>query len=116
MKMVRVVTGALAAAVVLALAGTASAQDAKVQKGMKIYAEQKCQMCHSIEGKGNAKGPLDGVGSKLSAADIKQWIVDPKTMTEKAKAERKPAMKAYPNLPAEDVDALVAYMLSLKKK
>jgi hypothetical protein len=37
-------------------------------------------------------------------------------MTEKTKAERKPPMRAYPNLPAEDVDALVAYMLSLKKK
>ena len=78
--------------------------------------DQKCSMCHSIEGKGNAKGSLDGVGSKLSAAEIRQWIVDPKTMTEKTKAERKPAMKAYPNLPAADVDALVAYLESLKKK
>ncbi len=51
-----------------------------------------------------------------SDAEIKQWIVDPKTMTEKTKAERKPAMKAYPNLPAADLDALVAYLESLKKK
>lgn len=35
-------------------------------------------------------------------------------MTKKAKAERKPVMKAY-SLPKEDVDALVAYMQSLKK-
>lgn len=37
-------------------------------------------------------------------------------MTKKTTAERKPAMRAYPNLPKEDLDALVAYMASLKKK
>jgi mono/diheme cytochrome c family protein len=93
----------------LAVAG----QDAK--RGEAVYAEQKCSLCHSIAGKGNAKGSLDGVGSKLSAAEIKEWIVNPKEMTTKTKAERKPPMKAYPNLPAADVDALVAYMQTLKK-
>jgi mono/diheme cytochrome c family protein len=93
-----------------------AAQDAKVERGKKVYADQKCSVCHSIEGKGNAKGALDGVGTKLSADEIKQWIVDPKTMTEKTKAARKPPMKAYATLPAEDLDALVAYMQSLKKK
>ena len=53
--------------------------------------------------------PLDGVGSKLSAADIKKWIVSPKEM----KADTK--MKAYPSLTAEDLDAMVAYLASLKK-
>ena len=33
----------------------------------------------------------------------------------KANATRKPPMKSYASLPKEDVDALVAYMLSLKK-
>jgi hypothetical protein len=37
-------------------------------------------------------------------------------MTRKMKAERKPPMRAYPNLAKADVDALVAYMVSLKKK
>ena len=64
---------------------------------------------------GNKKGPLDGVGAKLSAADIRQWITAAPEMAAKAKAERKPAMKAYPNLPKEDLDALVAYLQTLKK-
>ena len=46
---------------------------------------------------------------------IRQWITNPKEMTAKTKAERKPPMKAYPNLPAADVDALVAYLQTLKK-
>lgn len=101
---------------VLLWAGVASAQHADViERGKKVYAAQKCQICHSIEGKGNKNGPLDGVGSKLSVDEIRQWIVDAPAMTAKAKAARKPPMKAYPNIGKEDLDALVMYMTSLKK-
>jgi mono/diheme cytochrome c family protein len=98
----------------LAMSGTAFAQGS-IERGMKVYTDQKCAACHSIAGKGNQKGALDGVGSRLSADEIRMWIVNPAEMTKKTKAERKPPMRAYPNLPKEDLDALVAYMLSLKK-
>jgi mono/diheme cytochrome c family protein len=108
------VTGATA--ILLAGAVTASAQDAKLsEKGAAVYAAQKCSICHAIAGKGQAKGPLDGVGSKLTNDELREWIVNPAEMTKKTKAERKPPMRAYPNLPKEDLDALVAYMASLKK-
>jgi mono/diheme cytochrome c family protein len=94
------------------VAASAAAQDAKA-KGEKLYAEQKCSLCHSIAGKGNAKGSLDGVGGKLKPEELRQWIADAKGMTAKAKATRKPEMKQYA-LPKEDVDALVAYLSSLK--
>lgn len=93
---------------------TAAAQDPKVAKGEKVYTDQKCNLCHSIGAKGNKKGPLEGVASKLSADEIREWIVDAKGMTAKAKAARKPAMKSYA-LPKDDVDALVAYLVTLKK-
>jgi mono/diheme cytochrome c family protein len=93
---------------------SASAQDAA--KGAKVYADQKCSNCHSIAGAGNAKGSLDGVGSKLTADELRQWIVEPVAMTAKTKAPRKPAMPAkYGSLPTGDVDSLVAYLASLKK-
>jgi mono/diheme cytochrome c family protein len=94
----------------------AGAQDAAlIKKGQQVYTAQKCQTCHSIAGKGKTTNPLDGVGAKLSADDIKQWIVDPKGMAAKAKSTKKPPMPAkYTNLPAADLDALVAYMASLK--
>ena len=90
----------------------AAAQDAA--KGEQVYAAQKCSMCHQIAGKGNKLSPLDGVG-KLSAAEIKEWIVDPDAAAKKHNSTKKPAMpKTYAKLPPADVDALVAYMLSLK--
>lgn len=107
----------LAAAALAAVVATqAAAQDTKVERGKAVYTEQKCKLCHQVAGEGNAKGPLDDVGSKLKADEIKQWLVDPVKSAEKAKATRKPAMKSYSTLPAADIDALVAYMESLKKK
>ena len=110
-----VVLGGFAAALLTTTPVAASQDAAKAKQGEAVYAAQKCSLCHSIAGKGNAKGPLDGVGTKLTAAEIREWIVNPKEMTAKTKAERKPMMKAYPNLTAADVDALVAYLQTLKK-
>jgi mono/diheme cytochrome c family protein len=98
-------------------ASAASAQHSEVvARGEKVYAAQKCMMCHSIAGKGNQKGPLDAVGAKYTPDELRQWIVDAPGMTTKTKAARKPLMKSYPNLSKEDVDALVTYMATLKKK
>ena len=88
---------------------------AQIQKGQQVYAAQKCAICHSIAGVGNKNGVLNGVGTKLSAEETRQWIVDAPAMTAKTKAPRKPMMKAYTALPKDDLDALVAYLQSLKK-
>jgi mono/diheme cytochrome c family protein len=103
----------VAVVVTMGLAASASAQDTRA-KGEQVYAAQKCAVCHSIGAVGNQKGPLDDVGSRLNAEEIRLWIVDARGMTAKAKAERKPAMRNYV-LPPEDLDALVAYLASLKK-
>lgn len=103
-------TGALA----LVAAAPAVGQDLKA-KGEALFVDQKCTLCHSVAGKGNTKGPLDGVGSKDSEADIRAWITDANAMTAKTGAARKPAMKQFA-LEKADVDALVAYLTALKKK
>ena len=117
MQMKKLFMAAAAAGAVLVGAGAASAQDAKlIEKGAKVYAAQKCSMCHSIAGKGNAKGSLDDVGSKLKLEEIRQWIVEPAAMTAKTKAARKPPMPSkYSALPKDDLEALVTYLSALKK-
>jgi mono/diheme cytochrome c family protein len=103
-------------ACLMILAGPVHAQTASVERGMKVVVDSKCSVCHSIAGKGNPKGVLDGVGAKLSADEIRQWIVSPQEMTAKTKATRKPPMKSFASMPKEDVDAVVAYLLTLKGK
>ena len=100
--------------IVLALTtGSASAQDAKVKKGMQVFATQKCSQCHSIAGKGNAKGKMDDIGGKLTPEEIREWILDPVAMAAKNKKDRKPPMKKKA-LSAEEVDAVVSYLSTLK--
>jgi mono/diheme cytochrome c family protein len=106
-------TTTLALAALVAVSAPARAQDAA--KGQAVYTAQKCQMCHGIAGKGSKSNPLDGVGAKLSAEDIRQWITSPTEAAAKAKSTKKPPMpNKYGKLPAADIDGLVAYMQSLK--
>ena len=105
----------LAASVGLALLVPVGAEAQNLDKGAAVFAAQKCSMCHAMDGKGNAKGALDRVGSKLKADEIRQWILTPVEMAAKAQAARKPAMKAFATLPKEDLDALVAFLASKKK-
>ena len=108
--MMRVVLFAVAVAFVTPPAFAQGGAD----KGKDVYAAQKCSICHSIAGVGNKKGPLDQVGSKLSANDIRSWITSAPEMAVKTKADRKPAMKAYSTLSKDDLDNLVAYLQTLK--
>lgn len=104
---------AVAVVAVLASSPAWAGQDAK--RGQEVYTAQKCQGCHNIAGKGFKNNTLDGIGGKLSAGDIKAWITTPKAMATKSGSTAKPPMPdKYAKLPAADVDALVAYMQTLK--
>jgi len=73
--------------------------------------QKKCKVCHSIAGVGGpmAKngGPLDAVGAK-GEAFLKEYIKDPKSK----KADSK-MPKAH--LSDADLNAVVSYLMSLKK-
>lgn len=94
------------------------AQDAaKVAAGKQAYTAQKCSTCHQIAGAGNKMFPLDGVGKKLSSADLKKWLTDSAAM--EAKLPKKPPilmsswLKSH-KLSDADVASLVAYLETLK--
>jgi mono/diheme cytochrome c family protein len=97
------------AAVVLA----ADPDPVLVERGKALYAENRCATCHSIAGKGNKLGPHDDVGARLTADELRAWIVDPRAMARKTKSARKPPMPVF-ELKRADVDALVAYLSALK--
>lgn len=91
-----------------------AAQDAKqVEAGKKLYETYSCQKCHRIGDVGSKISPLDHVATKLTAEDIRKWLVSPEEMT--AKLKKKPMVKMKKQeFKAGEVDALVAYMLTLK--
>jgi mono/diheme cytochrome c family protein len=107
----RKVSTVLIAAFVLTTAAPAVAQDHAA--GKKVYADNKCSVCHSIAGVGNKKYPLDTVG-KLKAEDIRAWLIDAKAQADKEGKKLAMPMKSFKTLPPADLDALVAYLQTLK--
>ena len=89
--------------------------DTLVSAGRKIYDQQKCATCHQIAKRGNSRFPLDGVGSKLTADQLRRWMTDTAEM--EAALPRLPAIRMSEmrfRLNARELDALVAYLASLK--
>ena len=82
----------------------------KIERGIKVYAAQRCNSCHSIDGQGNRRYPLDGVGSRLDRETIRTWIVEPQ------KAQPGVRKRGFTQLSTEDLDGLVTYMLSLEER
>ena len=95
------------------------AQDAaKVAVGKTAYDTQKCATCHQIAGQGGKTGAaLDGVGKKLTEADVRKWLTATAEMEAKLPAKPKVLMSTYMKshkLTDPDLDGLVAYLMSLK--
>jgi mono/diheme cytochrome c family protein len=111
----RRLTATMVMAAALLLPAKAWAQAEKIEAGKKIYTTLKCGTCHSVGGAGGKlASKLDEVGTKLTPAEIKAWIVNPDPLTAKIKPAPKMKMKKY-TLPDADLDALITYLASLKK-
>jgi cytochrome c2 len=81
---------------------------AQIERGQDVYTAQRCHTCHSIAGVGSRRYPLDGVGSRLTAEELRKWIVAPQEM------QRGVRKRAY-KLPESELKDLVAYLSSLKE-
>jgi mono/diheme cytochrome c family protein len=110
----RIFAVVLAASVIGGTITIAAARAGGAATGEEVYGAQKCAVCHSVGDKGNKKYPLDGVGSRLSETDIRDWLLNPDTQQAKKPGRPLMRMPSYRNVPPEEIDALVAYLKSLK--
>lgn len=85
-----------------------------VGTGKRVYAAQHCRRCHAIAGEGNALRKLDDVGSRLDAAKLRDWIIGAPAVTDKLSPRALAAKRRYAGLPAADIDALIAYLQTLR--
>ena len=79
-------------------------------KGRDVFVAQRCSLCHKIDGSGGVLGPdLSAVGTRKNAAWLLRYLPNPQA--------DKPANKMPPvAVKGQDLDDLVAYLLSLKGK
>jgi len=95
-----------------AAAPIAPADAALVESGRRVYTEQNCARCHAIAGRGNPRSPLDGVGARLSAAEIRRWIAPSQEAATLSNSFQ--ARHANLTLTEPQREALVAYLRSLR--
>jgi ubiquinol-cytochrome c reductase cytochrome b subunit len=92
-----------------AVASAGKGASANIQKGQELYQSTGCVACHKINGQGGAVGPdLSNEGGKGRSADwLTTQIRDPKAHVPAS------IMPPYSSLSQEQIDDLVAYLLSL---
>jgi cytochrome c oxidase subunit 2 len=103
------VTSQLATAIVILMLswGLAEAQDSGA-RGERVYAAQGCYGCHQVGKVGTPIGPnLAGIGAKYPVSYLRQWLRDPQSVRPAAHMPRL-------ELTADDIEALAAYLGSLK--
>lgn len=85
----------------------------RIETGGQIYQQQSCGFCHSIAGQGNPRNPLDGVGKKRTASELRNFITGADTLQGLLTTSIRKRKQRYRELSVEELDALVIYMQSL---
>lgn len=99
---------------------SAAASGDIVAMGKEQWELQECYNCHKLEGKGGKKrGPeMDNIGNVMKAEEMKEKILDPRSWMaegfEKEYEKKKMPDKYKELMEDKDVDALVAFMATLK--
>lgn len=88
----------------------------RIEAGSQIYKEQSCALCHSIAGQGNPRNPLDGVGTKHTASELRNFITGADTLQGLLPESVRKMKQRYRELSDDELNALVVYMQSLGKK
>jgi mono/diheme cytochrome c family protein len=86
----------------------------QLAKGRAVFDENHCARCHSVAGKGSPRSPLDGVGSRLSRAELHIWVTGAESVREELSPRAITAKQRYAELADEPMAALLDYLSSLK--
>ena len=81
----------------------------KEPRGALIFVRERCNECHTINGKGGSVGPnLTYVGSRRSRDHIIAQIKDPKSHNPDS------VMPSFAHITGQDIQDLADYLSSLK--
>lgn len=86
----------------------------RIEAGRQVYRQQVCARCHSVAGQGNPRNPLDGVGARRTAEELRDWIIGAEALQGELPERAFKLKQAYTELSGDNLDALVIYMQSLR--
>ena len=85
-----------------------------IAAGRAVYEAQGCALCHAIAGEGDPQYPLDGIGARLDEPRIRARIAPRVGMESQFPGAVFEMKQVYHELPAAELDALVAFLRSLR--
>jgi len=86
-----------------------------VAQGRRVYEEQGCARCHRVQGDGNPRSPLDGVGARLSPELLRAFVVADDAVRAQLSPSVARAKFAFASLPEGELEALVTYLETLRE-
>jgi mono/diheme cytochrome c family protein len=95
-------------------AATPAAAPADSARGREVFARAGCARCHSVDGVGNRRYPLDGVGARLGPAGLWAWTVGDDAVRDGLSPSALRSKQRYRALPADEREALLAYLAALR--
>ena len=81
--------------------------------GAEIYQAKHCRTCHSIKGVGNPRSPLDGVGSRLNRAELREAIIGTGAASSKMSGAVRQRKARYAEMPEDEMSKLIDYLATL---
>jgi hypothetical protein len=106
-------TGEPAAAPAAGLAAPSPAA-ADSARGHAVFLAQGCTRCHSVAGAGSPRLPLDGVGARRTAAELRAWTTGAEALADSIAPGTLRVKQGYAKLPAAELDALIVFLARLK--
>jgi len=86
----------------------------RIEAGRKVYEERGCAICHTIAGEGDNQYPLDGVGGRMNAAQLRDHIAPPDAMRPKFPEAVFEIKSDYRDMPDGEMNDLLEYLSSLR--
>lgn len=86
-----------------------------VARGRAAFSGQGCARCHRMDGVGNPRSPLDGVGARLAPDRIRAFILAEPSVRDMLPESVARAKAGYARLPEAELDALVSYLVASRE-
>jgi ferredoxin-NADP reductase len=78
--------------------------------GLRVFRAQGCERCHSVQGVGSPRFPLDGVGSRRDRDELRAWTVGAPAVQDSLSPSAVRAKRRYEQIPPADMRVLIAYL------
>jgi cytochrome c2 len=81
--------------------------------GHAVFRNWGCHRCHSVQGVGSRRFPLDGVGSRRTAGELRAWTVGSAALQDSISPSAFRAKRRYEEVPEEEMRLLLEWMGTL---